>query len=139
MVDNAVDCDLHRAELVYKEDPLKSLNIYKFAAKKLTDIRQFLLAKPIIYKIVLITGSLYDVKKAMAVSSSYASMNRVLASNLDLRRLAVFLEALNHGDRILADNAIEETRDPWAKDIMIKMKKEQFLLDGGGDDEIDLR
>ena len=74
----------------------------------------------------------------MSACGTYAAMNRILATNVDLRRLKVFLEALDQGDAILVENAIAETRDPWAQELMDKMRKEHFLLDDDDDDEIDL-
>ena len=56
MTNNAVDCDLLRANLAFKENPLQSLDIFKLAAKKLIKKQQFTSARPVVHKIVLITG-----------------------------------------------------------------------------------
>ena len=54
---NAVDCDLQRANITLQKNPLQSLEIFKKVVGKLVKKQQITCARPIVYKIVLLTGS----------------------------------------------------------------------------------
>ena len=49
--------------------------------------------------------------------------------NVDLRKLEEFLDALVKEDSVAVGNLIEEARDPWAREIMLRMQKENFMTD----------
>lgn len=121
---NAIDCDLQRANISLKVDPLKSLDIYKMAVKKLVQKQQITTARPLIYKIVLLTGSLYDYQTAKMTSDTYIAMNRTFQSSVDLRKLRDFLDALEEEDNEVVDDIIDETGDPWAKEMLVKIKND---------------
>lgn len=121
---NAIDCDLQRANISLNVDPLKSLDIYKMAVKKLVQKQQITTARPLIYKIVLLTGSLYDYQSAKIASDAYITMNRTFQSSVDLRKLRDFLDALEQEDDQVVDDIIEETADPWAKEMLLKIKND---------------
>lgn len=124
---NAVDCDVHRANIVLKTNPHQSLGIFKTVAQKLIKKQQITLAKPIVYKIVMLTASLYDAEAAKKASDSFIATNRSFNASYDLMRFRCFLDALEEEDVTVVDDIIEETRDKWAKDILAKLKKDTFL------------
>lgn len=126
---NAIDCDLRRAELVYPDNPLQSLEIFKSAAAKLLKKQQLALAKPVVHKIVLLTASLYDTQTARKTADSYQSTHKGLQLCIELRRDKIFLEALELEDIAVVSDLIEETNNPWAKELMTKIKNDSFLSD----------
>lgn len=129
MINNAVECDLSCASVAFETDPLLSLETFKTAAAKLIKKRQYASANPIVYKIVLITALVYDVKVAQEARDSYVKLNRSFMLNLDLRKLEEFLDALVKEDSAAVGDLIEEARDPWAREIMIRMQKENYMTD----------